>query len=268
MRIYGELASIRETVDLSEQEALDSAQAFLMPQGYSLVQRTETSLTVERHTPDHASEESSLNITVVALLQPEGGVQIKVRGNDREGMAERQAQWMEWSESLPKRTSSTEVDYQQEEHESLPAPADLAAPEVTSDVTAQTSELHRAVQEEGIIFDKQDQLEKIKAGLLPGEQLEAVFDAKGGGTGFVGITSKRVIFQDNAWVMNTKAVVSIPYSRIHTVAAEDQAGLFAGRGFFSGSKIVITTSEGPKTFQFRGADKAHIAHDLILKRMI
>jgi hypothetical protein len=119
-----------------------------------------------------------------------------------------------------------------------------------------------------VIFDRPDQLEKIRAGLLPGEEIEAVFDLKGGGTGFVGITSKRIIFQDNAWVTNTKAMVSIPYSRIHTVAAQDAVGLFTGRGFFSSSTIVITTSAAPRVFQFRGSDKAHIAHDLILRHMI
>jgi hypothetical protein len=118
-----------------------------------------------------------------------------------------------------------------------------------------------------VIFDRQDQLERIRAGLLPGEEIEAVFDVKGGGTGFVGITSKRVIFQDNAWVVKSMAVVSIPYSRIHTVAAEDSASLVTGRGFFSSSGI-ITTSAGSRVFQFRGADKAHIAHNLILRHIL
>ncbi len=67
---------------------------------------------------------------------------------------------------------------------------------------------------------------------------------KGGGSGFVGITSRRIIFQDNAWVVKSMALVSIPYSRIHTVAAEDSVSLLTGRGFFSSSKIIITTSAG------------------------
>jgi hypothetical protein len=56
----------------------------------------------------------------------------------------------------------------------------------------------RETQGGQVIFDRQDQLEKIEAGLLPGEEIEAVFDVKGSGSGFVGITSKRIIFQDNA----------------------------------------------------------------------
>lgn len=118
------------------------------------------------------------------------------------------------------------------------------------------------------IYDKKDQLEKIQAGLLPGEEVEAVFDMKGGGTGFLGITTHRVIVYDKAFLRKMKAVVSIPYSRITTIAAEDESGLFTGRGFFSSSKIVITTSHGDFEFEFRGADKAHLAHNLILGHML
>lgn len=70
-----------------------------------------------------------------------------------------------------------------------------------------------------VIFDRPDQLEKMWAELSPGEEVEAVFDVKGGGSGFMGITSKRVTFQDNAWVKNMKAVVSMPYRGIHTVTS-------------------------------------------------
>lgn len=119
-----------------------------------------------------------------------------------------------------------------------------------------------------VIFDKRDQLEKVQAALLPGETIEAVFDMKGGGTGFIGITDKRVIVYDKAFLRKMKAVVSIPYSRIHTIAAEDETGLFTGRGFFSSSKLVLTTSHGDHEFEFRGADKAHMAHDLVLKHLI
>ena len=59
---------------------------------------------------------------------------------------------------------------------------------------------------------------------------EAVFDLKGGGTGFLGITSKHVIFQDNNFLQRMKAMVSIPYDRIHTIAAEHDAGWLSGGG--------------------------------------
>src|SRR5215218_7222814 len=98
------LASVTGIVDLSPQEALDEAQDFLTRQGYSVAQRTVTTLTVERQEPDNAPEqEGTLKLVVTAIPQPEGGVRIKVSGNDREGVRDRQAAWLEWSESLPKR---------------------------------------------------------------------------------------------------------------------------------------------------------------------
>ncbi len=119
-----------------------------------------------------------------------------------------------------------------------------------------------------VVFDRREQLEKVQAALLPGETVEAVFDMKGGGTGFLGITSRRVIIYDKVFLRRMKAVVSVPYSRIHSIAAEDEAGLFTGRGFFASSKIVLTTSHGDFEFEFRGADKAHLAHNLILSHML
>ncbi len=119
-----------------------------------------------------------------------------------------------------------------------------------------------------VLFDKRDQLDKIASGLLPGEQVEAVFDMKGGGTGFLGMTTKRVIVYDKAFMRKMKAVVSIPYSRITAIAAEDEAGLFSGHGLFGRSKMVLHTSGGEYEFEFRGADKAHVAHHLILSHMV
>jgi hypothetical protein len=101
-----DLASIREVVDLSPPEALDSAQAFLTEQGYDVHNRTATTLTVERQsTVSTVEQEDALRLVVMVVPQPEGGVRVKVRGNDLEGLRDRQAQWLEWSESLPKKES-------------------------------------------------------------------------------------------------------------------------------------------------------------------
>jgi hypothetical protein len=121
---------------------------------------------------------------------------------------------------------------------------------------------------DGVLFDKQEQLLKIEAALLPDESLEAVFDMKGGGTGFIGITSKRIIVYDKAFLRKMKAVVTVPYSRINTVAAQDDSGLLTGRGFFSSSTLIVTTSHGELQFEFRGADKAHTAHNMILNHIL
>src|SRR5512133_4010653 len=119
-----------------------------------------------------------------------------------------------------------------------------------------------------VIYDKKEQLEKIKAALLEGETVEAVFDLKGAGSGFLGVTTHRIIYYDKVFLRKMKAVVSIPYTRINSIAAEDEAGLFTGRGFFASSKLVIQTSHGDSEFEFRGADKAHLAHNLILGHMV
>jgi hypothetical protein len=119
-----------------------------------------------------------------------------------------------------------------------------------------------------VTYDKKEQLEKIKSSLLKDETIEAVFDMKGGGTGFLGITSHRVIIYDKAFLRKMKAVVSIPYARIHSIAAEDESGLFTGRGFFSSSKLILNTSHGDYEFDFRGADKAHLAHNMILAHIV
>ena len=119
-----------------------------------------------------------------------------------------------------------------------------------------------------VLFDKREQVDKIQAALLPHESVEAVFDMKGGGTGFIGITSHRIIFYDKSFVRKMKALVSVPYSRIHSVAAEDESGLLTGRGFFASSKLVIHTSHGEHEFEFRGSDKAHLAHNMVLRHIL
>lgn len=118
------------------------------------------------------------------------------------------------------------------------------------------------------IFDKREQLDKIAAGCLPGETIEAVYDLKGAGTGFVGITNKRVIVYDKTFLRKMKAVVSIPFNRIISIAAEDESGLLSGRGFFASSTVVLATSHETYEFEFRGADKAHEAHNLILQHIL
>lgn len=119
-----------------------------------------------------------------------------------------------------------------------------------------------------VYHDKKEQLEKIQAALLPGESVEAVFDMKGGGTGFVGLTSRRVIIYDKAFMRKMRAMVSIPYSRITSIAAEDESGLLTGRGFMSSSNLVLKAGTEEFEFEFRGADKAHHAHNLILSHIL
>jgi hypothetical protein len=102
--MYEDVISGTEVVALSPPEVLDRAEDFLAGQGYAVVRRTATTLTVEREGPEGAAgQEGTLNLVVMAVPQPEGGVRIKVRGNDREGVKERRGLWTLWAKNLPKR---------------------------------------------------------------------------------------------------------------------------------------------------------------------
>lgn len=118
------------------------------------------------------------------------------------------------------------------------------------------------------IADRKEQLAMVQSIALPDETIEAVYDLKGSGTGFIGITTKRLVIYDKAFLRRLKAVVSIPYNRIYSVASQDESGLLSGRGFFGTSLLIITTAEGDKEFEFRSNDKAHDAHKRIVGHMV
>lgn len=115
-------------------------------------------------------------------------------------------------------------------------------------------------------FDKQDQLEKIQSSLLQGEQIIAVYDAIGAGTGFIGITDTRVIFQDNSFVGKKVALTSVPYNRVNTVSFvsnKSMLGKFASTG-----SIALQVGGTVHEIDFRGDEKAKHAHDVILWHML
>ena len=102
--MYEELTSGKEVVDLSPPQVIDRAEYFLVGQGYVVVHRTVTTLTVEREGSEgSAGQGVAPKVVVMAVPQPDGGVRIKVRGDDREGVQERQGLWKLWVENLPKR---------------------------------------------------------------------------------------------------------------------------------------------------------------------
>jgi hypothetical protein len=100
--VYEDLTSGKEVVDLSPSQALDRVEYFLVGQDYVVVRRTATTLTAEREGAA-AGQEGTPKVVVMAVPQPDGGVRIKVSGNDREGVQERQGLWRLWAENLPKR---------------------------------------------------------------------------------------------------------------------------------------------------------------------
>jgi hypothetical protein len=112
------------------------------------------------------------------------------------------------------------------------------------------------------IFDKADQFEKIQSGLIQGERVIAVYDAIGAGTGFIGVTDKRVILQDNSFVGKKIALTPIPYGRVTTVSFVSNKSMLGK--FSSSSEIAIAVRGHTYEVEFRGDEKAKHVHDIVL----
>lgn len=115
-------------------------------------------------------------------------------------------------------------------------------------------------------YDKQDQYDKIQQALLPGEQIVAVYDCTGAGTGFVGVTDRRVVLQDNSFVGKKQAVTSLPYRQIQSISFVSDKSVFGK--FTSSSTIAITSGGEVREATFRGDDKARHVHDTILSHIM
>lgn len=112
------------------------------------------------------------------------------------------------------------------------------------------------------VYDNKGQLEQIQSGLLDGELIIAVYDAIGAGTGFIGLTNRRIIIQDKSYVGKRFAITSIPYSKVSSVSVISNKS-WAGQ-FFSSGTIGITVGTQTYEVEFRGSDKAHRVHNVIL----
>ncbi|MEV6298212.1 PH domain-containing protein [Actinoplanes sp. NPDC051861] len=115
-----------------------------------------------------------------------------------------------------------------------------------------------------VAYDNKGQLEQVQSGLLDGEEILAVYDAIGAGTGFIGLTTRRIIIQDQSYVGKRFAITSIPYSKVSSVSVVSNKS-WAGQ-FFSSGTIGITVGTHTYEVEFRGSDKAHHVHNLILSR--
>jgi hypothetical protein len=103
VRVYDELTSGEAVVDLSPSQALSRAESFLIGQGYVVAHRTLTTLMAERKGSEGPTGQVRVpKVVVVAVPQLDGGVRIKVGGDDR-GLQGRQGLWELWAENLPKR---------------------------------------------------------------------------------------------------------------------------------------------------------------------
>ncbi len=112
------------------------------------------------------------------------------------------------------------------------------------------------------IYDSKGQLQQIESGLLEGEQIIAVYDAVGAGTGFLALTTRRVIIQDKSFAGKRFAITSIPYTKVSSVSEVSNKSL-AGQ-FFSSGSIAFTVGQHIYEVEFRGSEKTHHVHNVIL----
>jgi hypothetical protein len=117
----------------------------------------------------------------------------------------------------------------------------------------------------GPVFDKKEQFQQVESGLLAGEQIVAVYDAVGVGTGFIGLTDQRVVIQDKSFVGKRVAITSIPYTKITSVSVVSNKSW--GGSFFSTGSIAIHVGTTVYEVDFRGADKSHHVHNVILQQI-
>ena len=115
-------------------------------------------------------------------------------------------------------------------------------------------------------FDKQDQYDRIREGLIAGETIIAVYDCTGAGTGFVGLTDRRVILQDNSFAGKKVALTSVPYSRVQAVSFVSNKSMLGK--WSSSSEVAILVGGEAHECEFRGHEKAKRVHDVILQHMI
>ncbi len=112
-------------------------------------------------------------------------------------------------------------------------------------------------------FDNKHQMERIQSMVSAPEQLHAVFDEKGRGSGFVGITDRRIIFMDQGVIRKKKMIVSLPYSKITALATEDTGGVI-----FNSSSLLVIAGSREFDFEFHTKEKAHRAHELIMWNLL
>jgi hypothetical protein len=116
-------------------------------------------------------------------------------------------------------------------------------------------------------FDKVEQVEKVEGVLLEDERIIGVFDDRGWGDGFVGITNRRLIYYNKSLTAKSKVIESIPWRSVATVGALDK-GRFA-RGHFGSSELIVKTVGGEELHLiFRTSDKAHRVHGLIAQHIV
>lgn len=117
---------------------------------------------------------------------------------------------------------------------------------------------------ENLLFDKREQVDKIvnEGHLLEDELLFAVLDMKGGGTGFLGLTDRRMLFYDKSFIGKHKAIVTVPYNKITAIGSEDQGRILRT------SKLIVKVGSESYEFEFWSQDKGHAAYHILVRELL
>ena len=103
-------------------------------------------------------------------------------------------------------------------------------------------------------YDSKTQLDRVVPHLLQGEALLYVYDLKGAGTGFLGVTDRRLIFMDQNFLdRKDSAIISVPFARISYVAIQTEHKML-GRDT---SGVTVAVTGRTFDFVFHGLKKAH-----------
>lgn len=115
-------------------------------------------------------------------------------------------------------------------------------------------------EQDGVYYDRAEQYNKIVPLLIEAERLHAVLDCKGGGTGYIAITDRRLIFQNATWRRAKNVLVSVPWDRVHAAAIGAEYGMFR-----SVATLTIQAGEDDWMFEFKNAEKVRNAYQAIMQ---
>ena len=120
------------------------------------------------------------------------------------------------------------------------------------------------VESTTVEFDRESQMERIQPYLLPGETLLAVYDLKAEEAALLGLTDRRIIFYDRAFLGRKSAMVALSYWRMSAIACEEPGE----RGFSSLTLHINTTGARSYDVHFWSKEKAHRAYTIIAQQMM
>jgi hypothetical protein len=112
------------------------------------------------------------------------------------------------------------------------------------------------------VFDSKTQYDRIVPYIISGETLKAVYDCKGAGTRFVGVTDQRLVFYDEGILIKKKSMVSIPYYRVVGIACADDGITLQS------TEITLLTVAGRFTFEFGSVDKAQWCYRYVMNQIL